>query len=147
MFLPVEIDGRLYVDGMLAHAVPTVPLKEIGAERVIAVYLSANWVHLKGPRHFFDVIGQCFSIAQHRMCQLWQPAADIILEPDVRGFSYDGFDHAAELIAAGEAAARDALPTLKNWIEAAPQVETELPEVPAKKSKPKLTPAAAPLQS
>jgi predicted acylesterase/phospholipase RssA len=32
MFLPVKIRGRLLVDGMLAHAVPTVPLREMGAQ-------------------------------------------------------------------------------------------------------------------
>jgi len=36
MFLPVKIDGRLLIDGMLAHAVPSVPLREMGASRVLA---------------------------------------------------------------------------------------------------------------
>ncbi|MFB3915802.1 MAG: patatin-like phospholipase family protein [Terriglobales bacterium] len=125
MFLPVSIDGRLLVDGLLAHAVPTVPLREMGAERVLAVYLSAHWVNLKGPRHVFDVIGQCFSIAQARMCSLWQSSADLILQPDVRGFSYDGFEHAPELIASGEQAAREALPALLSWITD-PQVTVAL---------------------
>ncbi|MGB9104196.1 MAG: patatin-like phospholipase family protein [Terriglobales bacterium] len=115
MFLPVNINGRLLVDGMLAHAVPTVPLREMGAQRVIAVYLSAHWVDLDGPRHIFDVIGQCLSIAQSRMCGLWEAAADVILQPDVRGFSYDGFDRAPELIRAGEQAARAALPAIQQW--------------------------------
>jgi NTE family protein len=115
MFLPVNINGRLLVDGMLAHAVPTVPLREMGAQRVIAVYLSAHWVNLDGPRHIFDVIGQCFSIAQSRMCGLWEAAADAILQPDVSGFSYDGFDRAPELIRAGELAARAALPAIRQW--------------------------------
>lgn len=115
MFLPVSLNGRLLVDGMLAHPVPTVPVRELGAERVLAVYLSAHWVNLKGPRHIFDVIGQCFSIAQQRMCEIWQSQADVILQPDVRAFSYDGFEHARELIAAGETAAREALPMLKCW--------------------------------
>ena len=145
MFLPVEIDGRLYVDGMLAHAVPCVPLKESGADRVIAVYLSANWVNLSGPRHFFDVIGQCFSIAQQRMCELWQPAADLILQPDIREFSYDAFDQATKLIAAGENAAREALPVLKNWIGAV-ATETKA-EVLSGTKKPALAPATAPIQS
>jgi NTE family protein len=117
MFLPVSINGRLLVDGLLAHAVPTVPLRDMGAERVLAVYLSAHWVNLKGPRHVFDVIGQCFSIAQARMCGMWESAADVVLQPDVRGFSYDGFDRAAELIAVGEAAARAMLPAMKSWVE------------------------------
>ena len=115
MFLPVNINGRLLVDGMLAHAVPTVPLREMGAQRVIAVYLSAHWVSPDGPRHIFDVIGQCFSIAQSKMSGLWESAADLILQPDVRGFSYDGFDRAPELIRAGEKAARAALPAIQQW--------------------------------
>ena len=132
MFLPVNIDGRLYVDGLLAHAVPTVPLREMGAERVLAVYLSAHWVNLEGPRHVFDVIGQCFSIAQAKMSSLWQSAADLILTPDVRGFSYDGFDQAKQLIANGEAAAREALPTLLHWIDAAPQHSEPVAAAPTK---------------
>ncbi len=147
MFLPVEVNGRLLVDGMLAHAVPTYPVRDIGAERVIAVYLNANWVNLSGPRHVFDVIGQCFSIAQQRMCGLWQPAADLILEPDVRGFSYDAFDHAAELIAAGENAAREALPLLRSWVGAESPVPLAVEVATTQKQKPKLTPAAAPVQS
>ncbi|MGZ4818581.1 MAG: patatin-like phospholipase family protein [Terriglobales bacterium] len=115
MFLPVNVNGRLMVDGLLAHAVPTVPLKEMGAQRVIAVYLSAHWVNLNGPRHIFDVIGQCFSIAQSKMSGLWETAADVILQPDVRCFSYDGFDRAPELIRAGEVATRQALPAIRQW--------------------------------
>lgn len=125
MFLPVKIDGQLLVDGLLAQAVPTLALRDLGAERVLAIYLSAHWVNLKGPRHIFDVIGQCFSIAQAKMSPVWQAAADLILQPDVRGFSYDGFDRAEELVAVGEAAARQALPTLLEWIgrrEDAPEV-------------------------
>jgi NTE family protein len=116
MFLPVKINGQLLVDGLLAQAVPTPALREMGAERVLAIYLSAHWVNLKGPRHVFDVIGQCFSIAQAKMCSVWQSAADLILQPDVRGFSYDDFIRADELVAVGEAAARAALPTLLQWV-------------------------------
>ncbi len=116
MFLPVKVEGRLYVDGLLTHAVPTMPLRQMGAERVLAVYLSAHWVDRKGPRHVFDVIGQCFSIAQAKMTSTWQPAADLILTPDVHGFGYDAFDCAKGLIESGERAARAAIPTLLNWV-------------------------------
>ncbi len=126
MFLPVNIDGRLLVDGMLGHAVPTVPLREMGADRVLGVYLSAHWVNLKGPRHVFDVVGQCFSIAQQKMCGLWEGAADLVLTPDVRGFSYDGFERAPELIAAGETVARAALPQIKQWLAVSEPVDQKV---------------------
>jgi NTE family protein len=113
MFAPVEIDGRLLVDGMLGHAVPTTPLREMGAGYVIGIALSAHWVRLRGPRHLFDVIGQCFSIAQARMSVHWRKDADLVLEPNVEGFGYDAFERSAELIANGERAMRAALPALK----------------------------------
>src|SRR6201988_3645022 len=43
MFLPVNIRGRWLVDGILAHAVPTHPLRDMGADRVLAVHLKGCW--------------------------------------------------------------------------------------------------------
>ncbi len=117
MFLPVNIDGRLLVDGMLAYSVPTTPLRRMGANRVLAVYLKAHWVNTAPPRSVFDVIGQCFSIAQTKMCGVWQADADEIIEPEVQGFGYDSFDRAPDLVRAGEEATRRALPQLRAWFE------------------------------
>jgi NTE family protein len=119
MFQPVKIDGRLLVDGLLAHSVPAMPLRDMGAERVISVSLSAHWVKPGGPRHVFDVIGQCFSIAQERMCGPWKAASDIILEPEIGEFAYDDFVRAPDLIRCGEAAARAALPQIRAWMPSA----------------------------
>mgnify|MGYP005811009949 CR=1 FL=1 len=117
MFLPVNIDGRLLVDGMLAYSVPTTPLRRMGADRVLAVYLKAHWVNTAPPRSVFDVIGQCFSIAQAKMCGVWQADADEIIEPEVQGFGYDSFDRAPDLVRAGEEATRRALPQFRAWFE------------------------------
>ncbi|ABF41468.1 Patatin [Candidatus Koribacter versatilis Ellin345] len=119
MFQPVRVNGRLLVDGMLAHAVPTTPLRDMGADRVLAVYLSAHWVNLKGPRHVFDVIGQCFSIAQAKMSGIWKRDADLVIEPNVDGFAYDGFDRATDLIRAGENSIREVVPTIHQWMKVA----------------------------
>jgi NTE family protein len=120
MFLPVTIGGRMLVDGMLAHAVPTRPLREMGAERVLAVHLVGHWTNKDGPRHLFDVIGQCFSIAQEMNCAMWNQAADLVIEPDVNGYKYDDFEHAAELVKAGERVMRAALPEVRRWLQQAP---------------------------
>ena len=116
MFLPVSLDGRTLVDGMLAYSVPTTPLRQMGAERVLAVYLKSHWVNSAPPRSVFDVIGQCFSIAQTKMSSLWQADADIVMEPEVQGFAYDAFDRAPALVRAGEEAAGRALPRIRQWL-------------------------------
>jgi NTE family protein len=138
VFLPVNVQGRLMVDGLLAHPVPATPLKQLGAEKVIAVYFSSHWVGATGPKHFMDVIGQCFSIAQARMCELWQVNADIILEPAVELFAYDDFQRAPELIKAGEACARAALPKILAWFEGT------TPELRPKTASVSMPPAALP---
>ena len=120
MFQPVQIGERVLVDGLLAHAVPAMPLREMGAERVISVHLAAHWVKPRGPRHVFDVIGQCFSIAQDRMCGPWRAASDLVLEPEIGEFGYDDFVRAPELMKAGEIAARAALPQIRSWLPLIP---------------------------
>jgi NTE family protein len=117
MFLPVEVNGKTYVDGMLAWLVPTTPLKAMGADRTIGLYLNANWVKVRAPRHLFDVIGQCFSIAQERMSDSWKRDADLVIEPNVDGFEYDCFDRAKELLVVGEESMRKAIPGIRKWLE------------------------------
>jgi NTE family protein len=120
MFQPIKVRGHLLVDGMLAHPVPTVPLREMGAEHVLAVHLKGTWVNGDAPRHLFDVIGQCFSIAQDTNGDRWKQAADVIIQPDVKGYKYDDFEHSAELIRAGEVVARAAVPELRKWLPLEP---------------------------
>jgi NTE family protein len=131
MFLPVTLNGHTLVDGMLAYSVPTTPLRQMGAQRVLAVYLKAHWVSPGPPRSVFDVIGQCFSIAQAKASSLWQADADIVIEPEVAGFAYDAFDRAPELVRAGEEAARRALPQIRQWLRQPAAAPTHAPAVQA----------------
>ena len=131
MFLPVEIRGRYLVDGMLSHPVPTRPLREMGANRVLAVHLKGTWANGGPPRHLFDVIGQSFAIAQDAMAGVWREAADLVIEPNVAGFGYDDFKRADELIHTGEVAMRQALPEVRKWLEI-PQEESDRMKAGAK---------------
>ena len=112
------------------------PLRAMGAERVVSVHLSADWVKPGGPRHVFDIIGQCFSIAQDKTCGPWRAASDVVIEPLIGAFGYDDFARAPELVIAGEAAARAVLPKIREWFPAGlpqPQAmpaQTDQPETP-----------------
>ncbi len=110
LFLPVEHQGRTLVDGFLAAAVPVDAARQLGAEIVIAVYLEPG--SIEKPRNMVDVIGRSFSIIQRYADLGWRRKADVIIEPDVKDFVWDDFEKAPEMIAAGEAAARAALPKI-----------------------------------
>ncbi len=102
----------------------------MGAERVLAVSLKGQWSKTSAPRHYFDVIGQSFAIAQEMMSSVWRNAADLVIEPDVAGFDYDDFKRADELIRVGELAMRRTLPAVRKWLEA-PAEAAELLTAPA----------------
>jgi NTE family protein len=140
MFLPVEIRGQYLIDGMLAYPVPSRPLREMGADRVLAVHLKGTWANGGAPRHLFDVIGQSFAIAQDAMSSLWKEAADLVVEPDVAGFAYDDFKRSDDLIRAGEVAMRNALPAVRRWLET-PADEAASAKGPAAIPKPAPMPA------
>ena len=111
MFLPVEYEGRTLVDGFLAAPVPVDALRNMGAEVVIAIFLeSAN---NRKPTSIVDVIGLSFAILQRHADLEWRRTADIIIEPVVKDFLWDDFEKTSELIAAGETAARAALPKIR----------------------------------
>lgn len=116
MFLPVNVGGQLCVDGMLAHPVPTQPLRDAGCSHVLAVHLKGRWGTPSGPRHLFDVIGQCFAIAQDKNGGLWRPWADLVIEPNVSTFKYDDFECTPDLLRAGEEVMLAALPQVKAWL-------------------------------
>src|SRR5260370_20117896 len=80
VFLPVTVDGRLLVDGMLAHSLPTKPVREMGPDRVIAVSLQSNWANGGvRPQHIFDVIGHCFAIPPNMNCGQARECADLVI--------------------------------------------------------------------
>ena len=141
MFLPVEIRGRYLVDGMLSHPVPSRPLHEMGADRVLAVHLKGKWGQGGAPRHLFDVIGQSFAIAQDAMSSVWRSAADLVVEPDVAGFAYDDFKRSAELIEVGAQAMRQALPEVRKWLAAPAVTAATAKSAPASIATPAAVPA------
>lgn len=116
MFVPVELEGKMLVDGFLSAPVPVNALRVMGADVVIAVFLEA--ASNRTPSSIVDVISLSFAILQRHADLEWRRTADIIIEPNVKDFLWDDFDKTPELMAAGEAAARAALPKIRAALEA-----------------------------
>jgi NTE family protein len=112
LFLPVEHEGRILVDGFLAAPVPVDALRRLGAEFVIAVFLDSSPPDQK-PANMLDIIGRSFAIMQRHANKTWQRKTDVVIAPDVAHFAWDDFRKTPELIAAGEAAAITALPRIR----------------------------------
>ena len=89
IFIPIENDNRLLVDGFLVENVPITPLKKYDPDMIIAVNLDVGRIYEK-PDDIIDVIISALDIAVTVYTRSIVEKADLIIEPDVG--SYNRFD-------------------------------------------------------
>jgi len=114
LFQPVRCGDRLLVDGAISTEVPALLARLLGATHVISLHLPMQGAEAM-PTNMFHVINRCFQILHSRTEITWRQHSDLVIEPDVRGMEWDSFESAAQLIKAGEEAARLALPRIQEW--------------------------------
>jgi len=115
LFRPVRCGGHHLVDGAMTMEVPAAAVRALGATQVVSVVLPMNGEF--DPRNMLQVVNRCFQIMQRRTEQEWRRASNVVIEPDVRGMTWDGFESAERLIERGEKAALAALPRILSWLE------------------------------
>lgn len=115
LFQPVSYGDRLLVDGAISMEIPARLVRQLGATHVISVHLPAPAAAIP-PTNMFQVVNRCFQIMDRRTEQSWRQDSDLVISPDVRSVTWDGFGSGAELIHAGEVAAMRALPTIQKWL-------------------------------
>ena len=118
LFQPVEYEGRLLVDGFLVGPVPVDAARTLGAELVIGVYLGMGGPAPR-PKHMGEVLWRAFAIMQQQAIQRRDRGADVLISPDVKDFAWDDFSRTEDMIAAGEAATRAALPQIRELLQPA----------------------------
>lgn len=109
---PVEIEGRLYVDGGIVNNLPIKPVRRFGVDVVCAI-------NLFGPPSFLPKGHYAYShvILGHALVKAGDDpkTADILVEPDLTGYSMIRFRR-DELIALGRAAMEEKLPELQKLL-------------------------------
>ena len=120
LFLPVEYRGRILVDGFLTETVPAEAARNMGADIVIGVHLEPGLLR-SAPRNTIEVISRSFSIIQTSAAQHWHSDVDVLIEPEVHHILWDEFVKTPQLVAAGETAARSAIPKIQAALSAEPR--------------------------
>lgn len=113
---PVNYQGRLLIDGAVAHPVPVALARSMGADIVVAVDLSAPASDKKAPKNFIGSILNTIEIMSKKIVTEELQLADIVLNPKFETLQVS-FKASAEYIAAGEQAARASLDDLRRKIE------------------------------
>ena len=100
IFIPVEINGKMLVDGGIVENVPIKTTREMGAEYVIGVDLNAKHRYEK-PDNILDVIINSFNFLMQQSAKLQAEDADILIKPDLGSFNMTDTDQVDELIKKG----------------------------------------------
>ena len=110
-FSPVEIDGRLLVDGYLANNLPIDVARDLGAEVVIAVDISTPLSEVDTDTSALGINAQASVFATQANQQLQKDRLDeqdVLLTPDLGDVGSASFSRMPEAIEAGRRAARAA---------------------------------------
>jgi len=144
VFAPVEMDGRLLVDGGIADNLPVDVARRMGADILIAVNVGMLRRHREQLTSSIAITDQVMNILiqKNTDAQIASlTAADIFLQPPLGEFGSSDFAQAPEAIKIGEQAARRSIarlselsltpPAYQAWLAAQRHQPTPLPVIAA----------------
>ncbi|RJF98892.1 patatin-like phospholipase family protein [Noviherbaspirillum saxi] len=117
VFQPVRIGDHSYVDGGLVSPVPVRFVREMGADFVIAVNISAQ-PDAQPSTSSVDVVLQTFAIMGQSINQYELKEADVVIQPRLGTMKGSDFPGRNTAILAGEQAAAAIMPELRRKLAA-----------------------------
>ncbi len=113
LFDPVEIDGRLYVDGLVSRNFPVIDVINMGADIVIGSDVG-NEVKDKKDYNIISVLNQLVAIQSASSTAEQKELTSILISPDVLMYSATDLDKGKLFVEKGEEAARKQIELLKD---------------------------------
>jgi len=99
---PVELEGRLLVDGGWVETVPIRAARQLGADFVIAVEVCDSLRVFKEPRNALDIIARADALARNALNREQIKSADIVLSPQTGASHWADFSTSSLAIDRGE---------------------------------------------
>lgn len=109
VFAPVEVNGRLLVDGGMVDNIPLDVAREMGVDIAIVVDIGTPLRNRKQLATVIDVLNQSITLMTQRNSQEQLATLhpnDILIQPPLAGFGITDFGRAREMIDAGYRATR-----------------------------------------
>ncbi len=127
IFTPVEIDGRLLVDGGLVHNFPVQDVIDMGADIVIGVSVGDSLLTADELTSMVEILAQATFIASYKETQRQITFTDYYIHPVVKPYTTASFTAGDSLIIRGEQAARLQYDALKSLADSLKQLRTFVP--------------------
>ena len=116
MLPPVEVDGRVLIDGGWSDKLPVVPAFVMGADVVIAVDISAEVAQVKSYRRGVDIMVRANSIKDAALVSFSRGMADLVIQPAVKDVHWANFGDFERCITAGDEAATQVVPAIRELL-------------------------------
>ncbi|HEX5514424.1 MAG TPA: patatin-like phospholipase family protein, partial [Gammaproteobacteria bacterium] len=116
VFAPVEIGGRLLVDGGVSDNLPIDVARQMGAEVLIVVNISTGLAERKQLQSVLGIVNQLTTLLTYRgTAQQLETlrSEDILISPDLGNLTSGDFKRVGEAVPIGEAAAQAAAGRLR----------------------------------
>lgn len=105
VFTPVEIDNKLLVDGGLVRNLPASDVKKMGADIIIGVNVGSPLYKKDELTSMISIMDQASSFRNAILTEDEKKLCDILISPDITGYSAASFDAIDSLINNGLKAA------------------------------------------
>lgn len=117
VFQPVEIQGRMLVDGGLVDNLPVDVVKTMGVDVVIAIDASSKLDKKEQLATLLEIMSQSISLQVRRESERQAALADLVITPDTTNYLFTDFPAMHEIIRKGEEAAQAALPRIRELMK------------------------------
>lgn len=112
VFSPVEVDGKILVDGGVVAGVPVLIAQDMKPDLIVASNVGFDHTQHQ-VNTLFDVLSKVIDIMGNRLDELQLDAADLIIAPQLGTIGTMSFQMAHQCIEAGRNAAAAAVPQLE----------------------------------
>jgi NTE family protein len=102
VFVPMEIGGKMYIDGGVANNFPTDEAKKLGAKHIVGVDVRAPLKKQEDIKSFFAVLEQSVSYYDSERWKANRKLCTVLVEPDTKDYDMMDFDKFNELIILGK---------------------------------------------
>ena len=104
---PVEVQGKLLIDGGVANNFPIEEMKKTGADIIIGVDVQSKLFNKENIKSAIDVLNQISSFEMYEDNSKKIALTDVYIHPEIYDYSVVSFDKADEILGKGEAKAKE----------------------------------------
>lgn len=105
LFSPVEIDGKILIDGGVVNNYPLDEVKSLGADIIIGVDVQDDLKKGESIYSAANVLMQIVNFQMYQGMDVKAKATDIYIKPNIKGYNVASFNAGEQIIKKGEAAA------------------------------------------